>query len=684
MPTPAIQAIIQGAPIRIVISGGPGPGGKSPYQIAVENGFVGTEEQWLESLVGPAGPNSVTSATTTNFTTGQVLCANGSNVGSLSRNSIDTRTTFPNDDVTAATESATPGTLVRRGALNAQIQVEGLESTGAFGVISADQNITTSKRFEIRNSSFILELLPTTLTANRQIYLPNGGGTLALASDITDSVTSATTTDFASSTALISDGANVSSLQYTDDSTGSTIAYRDSDGNCSFVNVSGSAFAVNEINGAGTNIIVSAATGTRTNTLSDESGLLNVSAVKSANFTAANGGLYIATATLTAADPTPSAGASFSVFVRNGTATVGGTAYSTAGTQIVRVYHSGAWANYVFGTGGTNAVTSATTSDGTANLAVYSITSDAADGYIVTNGINGIIYTTGEDANIYTEGANASIYTSGANSFIRSRGFFSLVNTGWETRIVHDPSANRTVTFPDASGTIALTTSNVATATALQTARTINGVSFNGTANITVTVPISTGVSGLGTGVATALAVNTGITGAFAVRGSIEIGDVNDLTGQLNTIVTELGSRVAENGALGTPASGTLTSCTGLPISTGVSGLGTGVATSLAIAVNALGGIETAGTPIVTEADSFTLSAATHARKWVRLTKASGTTTITLGTIVTDEEFYFYRVGAGALAFSGGTVTGSANLASVPVNGAFGLVSRGGGNYDFV
>lgn len=35
--------------------------------------------------------------------------------------------------------------------------------------------------------------------------------------------------------------------------------------------------------------------------------------------------------------------------------------------------------------------------------------------------------------------------------------------------------------------------------------------------------------------------------------------------------------------ALGTPSSGTLTSCTGLPISTGVSGLGTGVATFLAL-----------------------------------------------------------------------------------------------------
>ena len=32
-----------------------GPAGKSAYQVAVDNGFVGTEEQWLVSLVGPAG-----------------------------------------------------------------------------------------------------------------------------------------------------------------------------------------------------------------------------------------------------------------------------------------------------------------------------------------------------------------------------------------------------------------------------------------------------------------------------------------------------------------------------------------------------------------------------------------------------------------------------------------------------
>jgi hypothetical protein len=57
-------------------------------------------------------------------------------------------------------------------------------------------------------------------------------------------------------------------------------------------------------------------------------------------------------------------------------------------------------------------------------------------------------------------------------------------------------------------------------------------------------LPISTGVSGLGTGIATALAVNTGSAGA----------------------------PVLFNGALGTPSSGTATNLTGLPLTTGVTG----------------------------------------------------------------------------------------------------------------
>lgn len=35
--------------------GDPGAAGKSPYDIAVDNGFVGTETEWLESLKGADG-----------------------------------------------------------------------------------------------------------------------------------------------------------------------------------------------------------------------------------------------------------------------------------------------------------------------------------------------------------------------------------------------------------------------------------------------------------------------------------------------------------------------------------------------------------------------------------------------------------------------------------------------------
>ena len=52
---------------------------------------------------------------------------------------------------------------------------------------------------------------------------------------------------------------------------------------------------------------------------------------------------------------------------------------------------------------------------------------------------------------------------------------------------------------------------------------------------------------------------------------------------ELNKIVAIANDElVFLSGPLGTPSSGTLTNCTGLPIATGVSGLGTGVATFLA------------------------------------------------------------------------------------------------------
>jgi len=73
-----------------------------------------------------------------------------------------------------------------------------------------------------------------------------------------------------------------------------------------------------------------------------------IDSVQLSSFTAANDRTYTAVATLTVTDPAPVEGKGFIVAVRNGTATIGGVAYTAAGTVIRRSFHSGAWANYSY------------------------------------------------------------------------------------------------------------------------------------------------------------------------------------------------------------------------------------------------------------------------------------------------------------------------------------------------